>query len=95
MMHETGFESGLLNYDHMENADETHFIFKMDEGKTVRFCGDVDINYCDVVSGEDPITIMVRLSGGRGEMIQPPTHIFKNSNFIYPIRRVTDDVPGM
>lgn len=29
-----GFESGLLNEDRIENADETHFVFKMDNGKT-------------------------------------------------------------
>ena len=56
-----GFESGLLNEDNIENADETHFVFNMDNRKTLGFVGDKHIKYADVVSGGDPITLMVRL----------------------------------
>ncbi len=30
-----GIESGQLNENHIENADETHFVFNMDNGRTV------------------------------------------------------------
>lgn len=90
-----GFESGLFDEDNMENVDETHFTFNMDNGNTLGFRRDVVIKYADVVSGRDPINMMVRLSGGRGGMIQPPMLIFKNFNCTYHICGVADDVPGI
>lgn len=90
-----GFASGELQEDNMENADETHFVFNMDNGKTLGMIGDNDVKYADVVSGGEPITMMVRLSGGRHAAIHPPMLIFKNVNRSYPIRGVEDSVPGV
>ncbi len=33
-----GFESGQLNENQIENAGETHFVFNMDNGRTVGAC---------------------------------------------------------
>lgn len=90
-----GFESGLLNETRIENADETHFVFNMDNGKTLGLKGDRHVKYADVVSGGDPITMMVRLTGGPNARIDPPILIFKNDNRSYPIRGVPDNVPGV
>ena len=38
-----GFDSGSLNEDMIENADETHFIFNIDNGRTIGFRGDEEI----------------------------------------------------
>lgn len=93
--HKRGFQSGLLNENRIENADETHFVFNMDNGKTLGIKGDSDVKYADVVSGGDPITMMVRLTGGSNARIEAPMLIFKNENRSYPIRGVPDDVPGV
>jgi len=90
-----GFQSGLLREECIENADETHFIFNMDNGKTLGFKGDRHVKYADVVSGGDPITMMVRISGGVNARIEAPMLIFKNQNGAYPIRGVADNVPGV
>lgn len=90
-----GFGSGLLNEDNIENADETHFVFNMDNGKTLGFVGDKHVKYADVVSGGEPITLMVRLSGGRDATIHPPMLIFKNGARSYPVRGVPDIIPGV
>lgn len=89
-----GFECGELNEDCVENADETHFVFNMDNGRTLGFIGDNDIKYADVVSGGEPITMMVRISGGRRAAIHPPMIIFKNLKRSYPVRGAEDSVPG-
>ena len=87
------FESGELNEDTVENADETHFVFNLDNGKTRGFIGDNHVKYADVVSGGEPITMMLRITGGRRALMQPPMLIFKNNSRSHPIRGVPDDVP--
>lgn len=90
-----GFTNGTFCEDTIENADETHFVFNMDSGKTLGFIGDNHVKYADVVSGGDPMTMMVRISGGVNAMIHPPMIIFKNGNRSYPIRGIPDNVPGV
>jgi len=89
-----GFESGILIEDKIENADETHFVFNMDNGKTLGLRGDTSVKYADVTSGGESITMMVRISGGRHAAVQPPFLIFKNAMRSHPVRGVPDDVPG-
>lgn len=89
------FECGDLNEDLIENADETHCVINLDNSKTLGFIGDNEVKYMDVVSGGDPMTIMMRVSGGVRASIQPPMIIFKNASRSYPIRGVADDVPGV
>lgn len=66
-----GFESGELDENLIENADETHFVINMDNGKALGFIGDESISYADVLSGGDPMTMMVTLTGGPRAAIQP------------------------
>lgn len=90
-----GFGSGQLNEDSIENSHERHFIFNTDDGKTLEFAGDKHAKYADVVCGREPITIMVRLSGGRDATVHPPMLIFKNGARSYPVRCVPEDVPSV
>ena len=90
-----GFESGQFQEDLIENADETHFIFNMDNGRTIGFRGEECVQYADVVAGDEDMTMMVRLTGGRDARFETPMLVFKNSNCSYPIRGVPDDVPGV
>ncbi len=39
----------------VENADETHFIYYMDNGRTVCFRGQEEVRYADVVSGNEAL----------------------------------------
>lgn len=90
-----GFEGGRLNENYVENADETHFVFNMDDGRTLGFRGDNSVKYADVVSGGEAITMMVRLTGGVNARIETPMLIFKNVKRSYPIQGVPDNVPGV
>lgn len=81
------FESGKLQEDLVENADETHFVFDMDNGHTVGLRGDEQVKYSDVLSGDEGVTMMVRITGGVNASI-PPMLVFKNPNSSYPIRGV-------
>lgn len=97
--HHLGTVSGLLSAVKMdendvENADETHFIINVDNGRTPGFSGDKEVKYADVVSGGEGFTMVVRLTGGRDARIAAPFMIFKNGDRNYPIRGVPDNVPG-
>lgn len=88
------FESGELSEDDVEIADETHFVLNMDNGKTLRFIREIEVKYAYVVSARDPITMMVRITGGIRASIQPPIIIFKNSSRSYPVHGVPDTGTG-
>ena len=89
------FQSGVLSDEVVENADETHFVFNQDDGKTLGFRGECDIKYADVTSGGEGMTMMVRITGGERSIIANPFIIFKNKDSKYPIRGIPDDVPGV
>ena len=46
-----GFESGNLDQDALENAEETHFIFNMDNGRTIGLRETEHVKYADVFFG--------------------------------------------
>ena len=48
-----GFESGDLNEGLVENADETHFVFNKDNGRTGGFRGDEKAKNSDFVSVDE------------------------------------------
>lgn len=89
------FDSGDLDEDMVENADETHFVFNLDNGRTIGTRGDQHVKYADIVAGDEGITMMVRIRGGRDARIECPMLIFQNQNRSYPIRNVPDNVPGV
>lgn len=89
------FYSGDLKEDETENADETYFTFNMDNGKTLAFIGDKDIRYADLVSSDEPITMMVLIKGGKNATSCPPILIFKSNITSYPIRGVPGIDPGL
>lgn len=90
-----GFQCGDLREEDISNADETHFVINMDNGKTLGVCGDQEVRYADVTSAGEGMTLVVRLSGGPAARIEPPLIIFMNKNRSYPIRGVMDNIPGV
>jgi len=89
------YESGSLNEDLVSNADETHFVFNMDNGRSIGFRGDSTVKYSDIVAGDEGITMMVHILGGRNARVECPFLIFQNQRRSYPIRNVPDNVPGV
>ncbi len=89
-----GFESGQLNENQIENADETHFVFNMDNVRTVGFRSQEHVRYADVESGNKGITMMVRITGGKDAHVEVPMLVFINEKCSYPIQGVPDSVPG-
>lgn len=67
----------------------------MDNGKTLGFSDDEEVRYADVTSGGEGIIMLVRVTGGRYAIISPPLMIFKNKDRSYPIRNVSDNIPGV
>ena len=80
------FDSGKLDENYVENMDETHFVFNMDDGKTLGFIGDNEVKYADVSSGGDPMTMVVRISGGANARLERTMMIFMNKERNYPIK---------
>jgi DDE superfamily endonuclease len=89
------FETGTLDEQLFRNADETHFVINMDNGRTLGFRKEEVIKYADVVSGGESMTMMVYLSGGPASRILPPMMIFQNANCSYHIKGVPNNIPGV
>jgi DDE superfamily endonuclease len=89
------FEAGKLDEQLLRNADETHSVINMDNGRTLGFRGEEFIKYADIVYGGESMTMMVNLSGGPASRILPPMMIFQNANCSYPSKGVPDNIPGV
>ena len=46
----------------VENYDETHFVFEMDNGRVLDFKGAKRVTYSDMASGRDKLTLYLRKS---------------------------------
>lgn len=79
----------------MENANEMHFYFNMDNGWTLGIRGDETIKYADVTSGGEGMTMMVRISGRKEYLVENPFMKLKSKDGNYPIRGAEDYVPGI
>ena len=72
--------------------DETFCLINCDNGRTLRFRGDTEINYAFVVSGSVGMTMKVYITGGSRARIGAPMMIFQNPSRSYPIKDLPDDV---
>lgn len=76
------------------NADETHFqIDKKNEHK-FDMRGDENIIFADFVSGEEGMKMMLLLGGRACAEMGLPMMILKNASLSYPLRSISDTVPG-
>lgn len=89
------FQSEALEDANVENPYETHFLFNMDNGLTPGFRGDESIKSADLTSGGEGMTMTVRISVGKGSLVENPFMIFKNRDTNCPICGVDDNVPGV
>lgn len=53
------------------NACRTHFVINVDTGRSLGFSGSQKIQWADLVSGGELITILERLSVDRNVQIEP------------------------
>ena len=79
------FQSSEFNENLMDNLDKTHFVIKVDNGQTLGFKGDSIVRHAEVVSGEDFMTMVVKIYGRRQAMIDALKLIFINVDGNYPI----------
>lgn len=89
------FQSGELDECVVFNADETHFVVDLNDGRTLAMKGDTDVKFADVVSGDVGMTMMVMLGGGSRSHLEVPFMIFQNERSSYPIQGVPDNIPGV
>lgn len=88
------FKSGQIDEYYVENADQTHFVVNMYNGRTLSFIGDSDIKNSDTVSGGENMTMMVRVTGGANAYFQLDVLIFKYQAQSYPICYLPAIIPG-
>ena len=79
----------------MENIDEAHFVFNMDNDHTRGLRGVDSVNYADVVGGSDGFTMVLRLRGGTNARLEAPFIIFKNRDSNYPMMNLPDNFEGV
>lgn len=53
-----------------ENVDETHFLFDLNNGKTLGIHGSENVNHADFASGGEGITMVLRISRGVSAKIE-------------------------
>ena len=79
----------------VDNMDETHFVFNMDDHKTLSFRRSNKVNYANEVSGCDGFTMVLRLRGGIDAKLMEPFFIFKNRDRNYPMVNLPDSIHGV
>lgn len=78
----------LFRWRYGRKYDETNFFFNMDNGRTLGFKFEANINYINVVYGGQHMTLSLRLSCGAQSKNAFVIVIFCNENRIYPVRGV-------
>ena len=89
------FQSGALDENCVENVDEGHFLYDLDD----RYCsakrGSRDINYLGMVSGSEGVTVVLRVTGGSNSKLASPFFIFRNRLESYSMNGSLDNDPSV
>ena len=100
---EVAFHLGVLMRSHcdekwdarnIDNYDESHFVFVMENGRVLDFKGEKSVSYAEVSSGRDKFTVCLRISGAPQCFIEPAMVIYQNNLRRYPILAVAPQ-PGI
>eukprot|EP00171_Calliarthron_tuberculosum_P023739 IDg23739t1 len=92
---EHSFNSQGLDDTLVENMDETHFLFDLDDTFTLARIGTAKANYMEVVSGTAGMTMALRMTGGVDAKLEAPFLVFRHGKRTYPIQGSPDNVPGV
>ena len=88
------FDTGM-DQNMVENMDETHFLFDLHNCETLGFLGCTTVNFADVLSVGEGMTLVLRIYGVENAKVEALFMIFKNRNFSYPINGVADNIEGV
>jgi hypothetical protein len=80
-------------HTYFTSPDETLFFINIDNGRTLGLSGDKSVCYQDVVNGRQGMTMMVRISGGKGAIVWQLLLVCQNFNRSCLMKGMTDDVP--
>lgn len=69
--------SGTFDQNFIKNADQSHFIVNLNNGRTLDILGDTRVGYADAKSNEELESMMVRITGGGDACNEPSFSIFK------------------
>lgn len=89
------FNNGKICEGSIENGDEMQFVVNLDTGKTLGFIVKEHVKYADVVSGREPMIIMVLFFSDVYANIHHPIIVFQNRERTYPTSEVADYVAGV
>lgn len=84
----------MLNEDYVFNAEETHSVVEMNDGRTLAMKWDEEVDFCDVVCGDQGMTMIASIGGGSKLLMCAPLMIFQK-NCSYPMQGLPDTFPGM
>lgn len=84
-----------VDENNLGNADETHFLINMDNGRTLVYAESHDVKYSGVLSGGDGMTMVLQLSSGRDVRNETPFMVFMKKDRYYPIRRFPDTLDSV
>lgn len=88
------YDNGMQEED-VENLDETHMVFDMDNGRVLDYSGSKRITYAEISSAGQGFTVVVRITGANGGRIETPMVIFQNALRSYPIAGCPDNIDGV
>lgn len=87
--------SNILCEDDVGNANKTHFILNMDNGRTLRFSEKNRSTLCRRGERRGWFYNVGQTSGGVNGCIEPHFIVLMNKSRSYPIKGVSDVVPGV
>lgn len=85
------FRSGDLLENDDEIADETSFVFNVDNARILAFAGDQP-KWAEVASGGEGMKMVVGIIEGGDKHVMPAFMVFKNDKKNHPIRDVPDNI---
>lgn len=74
--------------------DDTHFVYELDNTKCLNLHGTAHVNYLNVVSGAEEITVVLRVTGVSKAKLASLFLIFKNNSENYTIKSTPNLLSG-
>lgn len=62
--------TGTLKEENIVSTDETHFFYDQDSHRLLRVKGDTNVNYLDVLSDTEGLTVVLRICGGKDAKVE-------------------------
>ncbi|CDF37950.1 unnamed protein product [Chondrus crispus] len=89
------FHTGLVSEDTIQVLAPLHFVLNTTTGKSLGFGEQPHLEFTEMMDGARPITVLLRVAGGKDATVLNPLVIFQHTDRQYPIQGVSDDMPGV